>query len=273
VSVRKTSGGTRKRRPGLPFVIIGAVLGLLAAGAAIIYVQSAGSGTSTGTIPVVVAARDIGIRVQILPADVTVAQFHESDVPPGSFAKVTDLKSVVAAVNITKGQPVTNNLLLGVGGTVIGPQSAFLPIPTGYVALTIPTGEQQGVGGYIQVGDYLSMVVQLNGKTGKNVRTVYTNVPVIRVGAAPADTTPVQGGTTIPPKQGGLSNSLTIIVTQCQAEFISWFLGNGILTYTLESYHDYRPQDIAADPACPGVASAKGVTQADVGARWPGILT
>ena len=164
--------------------------------------DSAGSGTSAGTIPVVVAARDIGIRVQILPADVTIAQFHESDVPPGSFAKVTDLKSVVAAVNITKGQPVTNNLLLGVGGTVIGPQSAFLPIPPGYVALTIPTGEQQGVGGYIQVGDYLSMVVQLNGKTGKNVRTVYTNIPVIRVGAAPADTTPVQGGTTIPPKQG-----------------------------------------------------------------------
>lgn len=272
VSVRKTSGGSRKRRAGLPFIIIGAVLGVLAFAAAVFYTQSAVGGSAAGTVPVVVAAKDLGIRVQIHPADLTVAQFHESDVPPGSFAKVADVKDVVAAVNITKGQAVTSNLVLGTGDTVIGPQSAFLPIPTGFVALTIPTGEQQGVGGYIQVGDYLSMVVQLTGKTTKNVRTVYTNVPVIRVGAATSDVTPVQGSSSTPPKQGGLSNSLTIVVTQCQAEYISWFLSNGILTYTLESYHDYRPQDVTADPACPNVTSAKGVTLTDVVARWPGIM-
>ena len=248
-------------------------MGVVAFGAAAFYVSSATGGEAAGTIPVVVAAKDLGIRVQIFPADLVVAQFHASDVPPGSFAKVSDVKDVVAAVNITKGQPVTSNLVLGTGDTVIGPQSAFLPIPAGFVALTIPTGEQQGVGGYIQVGDYMSMVVQLTGKTTKNVRTVYTNIPIIRVGAATSDAAPVQGGSSTPPKKGGLSNSLTIVVTQCQAEFISWFLSNGILTYTLESYHDYRPQDVTADPACPSVTSAKGVTLADVVARWPGIMS
>jgi Flp pilus assembly protein CpaB len=247
------------------------VLAVLTAGAVLFYTSTA-SGTSAGNVPVVVAAHDLQIRVPVLPADLVVAQFHASDVPPGSFSKLTDLKGVVAAINISKGQAVTSNLLLTSTDAVIGPQSAYLPIPKGFVALTIPTSEQQGVGGYIQVGDYLSLVVQFGGKTSKNVRTVYTNIPVIRVGAATSDTAPIQGSTGAPPKQGGISSSLTIIVTQCQAEYIAWFLSNGQLTYTLESYHDYSPQDVTVDSTCPNATAAKGVTQADVVARWPGIF-
>ena len=272
MSVRKApSVGTRRRRAGLPFIIIGAVLGVLAFGAAVFYTQSV-AGTSAGNMPVVVAVHDIGIRVPITAADLTVSQFHPADVPPGSFTKVADVKDTVAAVNIIKGQAVTSNLVLGSTDAVIGPQSAYLPIPTGFVALTIPTGEQQGVAGFIQVGDYLSLVAVVGGKTSTNIRTVYTNIPVIRVGTAPSESAPVQGSANTPPKQGGLSTSLTIIVTQCQAEFVNWFLSNGNLKYTLESYHDYQPQDVKVDPACPSVTSAKGVTQADISSRWPGIL-
>lgn len=221
----------------------------------------------------VVAAHDLQIRVQVLPADLTIAQFHAADVPPGAFSKLSDIGNVVAAINISRGQAVTSNLLLTSNDAVIGPQTAYLPIPQGFVALTIPTGEQQGVGGYIQVGDYLSLVVQIAGKTSKNVRTVYTNIPVIRVGAAPSDSAPITGGSGSPPKQGGLSNSLTIVVTQCQAEFIAWFLSNGTLTYTLESYKDYSPKNTAPDQSCKNVDAAKGVTHDDVGTRWPGIFT
>lgn len=264
-------GSSKRRRAGLPFIIGGSVLAVLTAGGVILYTSTLSS-TGAGNVPVVVAAHDLLIRVPILPSDLAVAQFHATDVPPGAFTKISDLANVVAAINIAKGQPVTSNLLLTSTDAVIGPQSAFLPIPKGFVALTIPTGEQQGVGGYIQVGDYLSLVVQLNGKTSKNVRTVYTNIRVIRVGAAPSDTAPIQGSANAPPKQGGLSNSLTIVVTQCQAEYIAWFLSNATLTYTLESYHDYTPSD-AVDPGCASAPAAKGVTQADVAARWPGIFT
>lgn len=229
-----------------------------------LFYTSTATGTSSGNVAVVVAAHDLQIRVPLQPSDLEVAMFHAPDVPPGAFSKVSDLSNVVAAIDITKGQPVTSNMLLTNNDIVIGPQSAYLPIPTGYVALTIPTGEQQGVGGYIQVGDYVSLVAQVAGKTSKNIRTAYTNILVVRVGAAPASNTA--------PKQGGLSNSLTIVVTQCQAEFISWFIANGTLTYTLESYHDYSPQDDKVDPGCANVSAAKGVTQTDVAARWPGIL-
>jgi pilus assembly protein CpaB len=246
------------------------VLALLTFGAVLFYTSTA-SNVGAGDQPVVVAAHDLPIRVQILPGDLAVIRVHTGDVPPGSFASVSDLKNVVAAITIAKGQAVTSNLLLTSTDAVIGPQSAFLPIPTGFVALTIPTGEMQGVAGYIQVGDYVSLVAQLSGKTAKNVRTVYTNVPVIRVGAAPAETAPAAGQPSTPLKQGGLANSLTVVVTQCEAEFINWFIANGSLSYTLESYHDYKPQAVTADPGCPSVTSAKGVTAADVSARWPGI--
>lgn len=255
----------------MPFIIGGGALAVLTFVGVLLYTSSAGT-PAAGNVGIVVAAHDITIRVPIQPADLTMQQYHANDVPPGAFTKVSELANVVAAVNITKGQPVTNNLVVGSTDVVIGPQAAYLPIPTGFVALTIPTGETQGVAGYIQVGDYISMVAQVTGKTGKNVRTVYTNIPVIRVGAAPVPVAPTPGSSSTPPKTGGLSTSLTVVVTQCQAEFIGWFLNNGSLSYTLESYKDYKPQDTVVDQTCKDVTSAKGVGVADVAARWPGIL-
>lgn len=252
-------------------MLVGGALALLTFGGVLFYTSSAGGGPSIGTVPVVVAAHDLAIRVPIFPADLTVAQFHPSDVPPGAFTKIAGIEGVVAAINISKGQPVTSNLILGSGDAVIGPQSAFLPIPTGFVALTIPTGEQTGVAGYIQVGDYISLVASVTGRVGTNIRTVFTNIPVIRVGSA-APGAPVQGSASNPPKTGGLTSSLTIVVTQCQAELISWFLANGGLRYTLESYHDYKPQDQSVDRTCPDVTSATGVTPAQISSRWPGIF-
>ena len=262
---------SRKKRAGLPFIIGGAALAVLTFVGVVFYTLSATT-AGAGTTPVVVAAKNLSIRVPIQPGDLVVANYHSGDVPPGAFSRVTDLKDTVAAVNITQGQPVTSNLILSSADSVIGPQSAYLPIPTGYVALTIPTGEQQGVAGYIQVGDYISLVAVIAGKTSVNNRTVFTNVRVIRVGAANSATAPVQGNPNTPPQTGGLSSSLTIVVTQCQAEFVGWFLANGTLRYTLESFKDYRQGDVAVDQNCPNVAAAKGVTQADIAAKWPGIL-
>lgn len=238
----------------------------------VIFYSTSVAGAGAGNVPVVVAAHDLAVRVPVLPADVTIVQYHSGDVPPGAFSKVTDLVNVVAAIDISKGQPVTSNLLIGSTDSVIGPQSGYLPIPSGYVAVTIPTGEQQGVGGYIQVGDYISLVATVAGKTSTNIRTIYTNIEVIRVGPASSETAPIQGSTSNPPKVGGPSSSLTVVATECQAEFLTWFLSNGNLKYTLESYHDYNVQVAAADPTCPTVQSAKGVSASDIATRWPGIL-
>jgi len=84
---------------------------------------------------------------------------------------------------------------------------AFLPIPSGYVALTVPTGELEGVGGYPQVGDRITMLATINTALfGASppvpvVRTVFNNLDIIRIG--PASTQ----------NAVGVSSSLTLLVT------------------------------------------------------------
>jgi hypothetical protein len=67
--------------------------------------------------------------------------------------------------------------------------------------------------------------------------------------------------------------SMTIVVTQCQAEFLNWFLANASVKYTLESYKDYTPKDIGVDTSCPGVDSAHGVTVNEIAKNWPGLTS
>jgi hypothetical protein len=64
---------------------------------------------------------------------------------------------------------------------------------------------------------------------------------------------------------------LTIELTQCDAEFFTWFLNNTQLRYTLESVNDYQstPPTGPDTQNCPnGFDSAKGVSQTQVEARY-----
>jgi Flp pilus assembly protein CpaB len=197
--------------------------------------------------------------VQIQASDLTTAQVPNSGVQPGAFTAVSQLKGMVPLVDLKKGQTITNNLV-GTAATV----PALLPIPSGYVALTIPTGEQQGVGGYIQNDDYISIIATVSVGTKVSSQTVFTGIHVIRAG--PLTTDKSTGAVTS-------ASSLTVVVTECQAEFISWFLTFASLKYTLESYHDYGPaKDPAPDTSCPNVSAAKGVTLPEVMTKYPNLF-
>ena len=263
---------TLKARAGRPYTLIGIVLAVLGFGVVLLFGlmtggRGGGGGASVVQTDVVVAARDISLRTPIAAGDVVVARYASTNVPQASFAKPDDVKNLVALVDIKKGQPITANLLVKDPDAVIGPQSAFLPIPSGFVALTIPTSEQTGVAGYIQAGDYISVIAIVPSPKGQNVRTIYTNVHVLKVGPAVTDKSAGAPKTT-----GGLSSSLTVIVTACQAEDINWFLANASMRYILEADKDYKPQDTAPDQSCPSVTAAGGVRQSDVANRWPGIF-
>lgn len=267
---------------GRPLTIIGAVLAVVSLAAFLFFGRGSGAGTPASGVadlrPVVVAANDIGLRVPISLADVKVVRMAADAVPPESFQTIDQVKNLIPVANIIKGQAVTANLVVSSDDQISPTQAAFLPIPPGFVALTIPTSEQQGVAGYINPGDYISMIAVLNpGGKFQNSRTVYTNVHVIRVGPATSDVAPVTtrqspGTPTAAPAARGPSSSLTIVVTVCQAEFINWFITNGSLKYVLEAHSDYRPQDSKPDPACASVESSHGVTTADVKAKFPELL-
>jgi len=264
----------RRRRP---FTILGALIALITLGAFVFLATSrAGVGPpivgSTGDVSVVVAASDIPARAAIGQDSLKVVKMTSADAPPSHFSATADLSGKTqyfALVEIKSGQPVLANELVTSSSEITGAAPSFLPIPKGFVAMAIPTSEQQGVAGYIQPGDYIGIIaiVDKGGQTAS--KTVFNNVHVIRLGNATeaAEARSASSASKTVPVTG---SSLTVVMSECDAEFLNWFLAKATLRYTLENYQDYNsgaannPQQAAA---CP-IDKAAGVTSADVAKRY-----
>ena len=251
----------RRPRRGRLYIIVGAVLAVLAfataAGlASLPFLQGSASGTR-----IVVASHDIKARTVIQPSDLTLLGY--SPVPPNAFTAVKDVEGKGARIDIPANSPITASMIAASGDLVSSSDLAYLPIPAGYVAFTVPTGEQVGVGGYVQIHDRITILATINTSIfGQSpgqpvVRTVFRDLDVIRVGPA--------GG-----QQNGaaVTSSLTLLMTSCDAEYLFWLLNNATLKYELESFHDYAALPQQRDPSCPNLSSAAGVGPKDVDKRW-----
>jgi Flp pilus assembly protein CpaB len=208
---------------------------------------------------VVVANKSLAPRVPIAAGDLGTKQLSlPATYPRVFFSDPLQVQGMVPLVAIQEGQAISANDVVK-ANQALGSQSEFLPIPQGYVALTIPTSEQQGVADYIQPGDYISVIATVTSGPKVASMTIFINLHVIKVGTQTASS-------------GAGATSLTVVVTQCQAEVITWFLTYASLKYTLESYKDYKPGDQSPDPKCPSVGDAKGVTLAVIKANFPGLF-
>lgn len=256
-----TSALVRPRR-GRLYIVVGAVLAVLAfataAGiASLPYIQGSTSGTK-----VVVASHDIKARTVIQASDLTLASLNPA--PPQAFSLIKDVTGKGARVDIPANSAVTANLVAASGDLLSSSDVAYLPIPKGWVAVTVPTSEQVGVGGYVQNGDRISMLATVNTSTfgqspGKAVvLTVFRDVPVLRVGPANG---PTSAG-------GAVTSSLTVLMTACDSEFLVWLLNNASMKYELESYTDYASFPTSPYEKCPNVSAATGVGPRDVDGRW-----
>ena len=216
---------------------------------------------STGGTRIVVARNDIKARTVIQESDLTLASV--SPTPPQDFTSISEVVGKGARVDILAGDPVTGNLVAPSGDLVSSSDVAYLPIPQGWDAVTVPTGEEVGVGGYVQVGDRITMLATINtavfGQSpGRNVvLTVFRDVYVLRVG-------PANGGSTT----GVVTSSLTVLMTACDSEYVFWLLNNASMKYELESYKDYASLPTGSDTTCPSVTAATGVGPADIDKRW-----
>jgi Flp pilus assembly protein CpaB len=208
-----------------------------------------------------VARNGITARTKIQAGDLVLKVINPT--PPQSFTDINSVSGKGARVDIPAGLPVTANLIASSSDLLSSTDVTYLPIPPGYVAVTIPTSEQLGVGGYVQVGDRIAVLASVNtsvfGATPSvtAVRTVFNDLNVIRVG-------PVNAAGAGPT----LTSSLTVVVTACDSEYIDWLLTNADLKYELESFHDYGNAPTNPDSQCPKVASAAGVGPKQVDARW-----
>jgi Flp pilus assembly protein CpaB len=242
-----------------------------------------GGGSSGPTTTVVIAKQAIALRHSITTDDLDVEKVS------GTFASVnniyankSDVVNKIAEIQISKGSVITSDMLaVDIGLVPAGAAPAYLPLASGYVAMTIPTGEQQGVAGHITLGDYITVIASAStsvfatgpqsGPSKLVSKTIFTNIHVIGLGPATTNVQPANGATTVSGTTGptgGVVSSLTIELTQCDAEYFTWFLGNTSLRYTLESFHDYLTAPAAADPTCPTILSAQGISQKEVEARY-----
>ena len=256
MSALRTFSAITSRRP---FTLLGLVLALLVIVAFILVALNASAANSTSQQTVVYATKDLQPRIAVTADSLSTKSI---DVPAGYprvyFAKVSDVEGMIPLVTISSGQAVTANDVVK-PGDALGSQVGYLPIPHGYVAMTIPTSEQVGVADYIKPGDYISLIATVSTAGHVATQTIYSQVHVIRVG------TQASNG-------GASATSLTIVVTECDAEYITWFQANAALKYTLESYHDYAPTEQAPDPNCQSVAAAHGVTLPLVKSKFPGLF-
>jgi Flp pilus assembly protein CpaB len=246
-------------RRGRLYIVIGAILAVLAfataAGlASLPLLQSSATGTK-----VVVAKNNISARTKIQASDLQLSAVNPA--PPQAFLEVNAVVGKGARVDIPAGSPVTANLITSSGDLLSTSDVAYLPIPSGFVAVTVPTGEQVGVGGYVQVGDRITMLATINTSVFgavpvSVVRTVFRDLDVIRVGPASTQST------------GQVTSSLTLLMTGCDAEYLFWLLNNAVLKYTLESFTDYAATPNQPDPSCPKLSSAGGVGPKEVDKRW-----
>ncbi len=209
---------------------------------------------------VVVASADLKPRLPIDAASLAIKRIPvAANYPQVFFTKVSDVQGMIPLVTILSGEAITSNVVVQ-ASQALGSQSEYLPIPSGFVALTIPTSEQEGVAGYIQPGDYIAVIATVSASGKVASMTIFTNLHVIRVGTNGSSGS--SGAT-----------SLTVVVTQCQAEVITWFLQYASMKYSLESYYDYlSPVNQAKDPGCPSIDAAKGVTLQTIQKAYPTLF-
>ena len=260
---------------------MGLLLAAVAFGLVILISSLGGGGGSFGgpSTPVVIAKQTIPLRHQITSADLEVAHASVNGNASlnNTYGNVNDVINKISEINISKGTMLTSDMLaVDINAIPSGAAPAYLPLAKGYVAMTIPTGEQVGVAGHISVGDYITVIasaqVTIFASTGQQTgppkvisKTVFTNLRVIGLGPAAASVQPANGGsgttTSTGGTQTGITSSLTVEVTQCDAEFLTWFLNNTQVRYTLESYKDYAsaPTD-NGDAKCKFITDAHGVS-------------
>ena len=209
---------------------------------------------------VVMANKDLTPRIPItLDALVVRSLPVPANYPKVYFSDPSKVVGLIPLVTIQSGEVIASNDVAK-PNQALGSQSEYLPIPSGFVALTIPTSEQQGVADYIQPGDYISVIATVSGAGRVATKTIFYQLRVLKVGTP--SSTPNSSAT-----------SLTVVVSQCQAEIITWFLTYASLKYSLESYQDYLAGgEPAPDPNCKKITDAKGVTLQIIQQSFPTLF-
>ena len=128
-------------------------------------------------------------------------------------------------------QVLTDRIVTDTGDSPLAYQ-----IPENMRAVTVPTTETSGIGGYIMPGDSVDILVNYTPSADqKVVMTQLQNIKILEKGPY---TTGAEG------QQTGVPTSLTLLVTPAQAEVIAYAAVNGTFYFTLRNAVDTVKQEL-----------------------------
>ena len=142
----------------------GFIVACVAAGLTYRYVQEAAGRTATAgpTVAVVVAARDVAARTRLAPEDLRVALIDPAFAPVNVFRSVTEATGRVTAMPLVANEPLIPSKLVPPGPqefSVIGAGERVTPSSPDHRALSLGVPEASAVGGVLQPGDVVDILV------------------------------------------------------------------------------------------------------------------
>lgn len=235
-------------------IIIAAIV-LAAVAAALVFIAAnSGGGTTTktvapveGSVDVVTAVQDIAANTTITADMVQVTPLPAAAIIAGTYTGTDGLIGLATRYPLLAGEQVTPNK---VGESVKDDDSLALVVPPGRRAISIPTNEENIVGGLILPGDIVDVIAVFDSQdTGiAKAVTLVQNVEVLAVGQEAEDAiarpigTPAAGesygktpdGVDPQPNAG----TATLSVTPDQAQLLALSAQNATLWLTLRSRGD-----------------------------------
>jgi pilus assembly protein CpaB len=157
------------RRGGRILIIIGVLLGLLAAVAAVFILQQKPEQPVVPTVltpivptkQVVVAVQDIPQGSAITPDALRLEEHPEDTLPPGAVTTLEETQGKVTAVQIFRGQVLLSKMLTTEEQVrLLGGYAAAL-VPQGKVAVVLPVNRLTSVAYAIKPGDRVDIMISL----------------------------------------------------------------------------------------------------------------
>lgn len=171
------------------------------------------------TVEVVVAARDIPAKTVLTPNDLQTELVPIQFVQPGAVLQVEDAAGKVTLVPFKKGMQILSDAIVDV--SALGGLSAVLE--RGTRAVTIRVDAISGVGGHIQPGDFVDILVLIPSRDPMDqwVTIPFPNVQVLAVGSklsVPTLQELLQGGRSSSIQTAALAGGASHITVQLPPE-------------------------------------------------------
>jgi pilus assembly protein CpaB len=186
-----------------------------------------------GTVPAVVAAREIPVGTVITKDYLKTVAWPAKTPIPGAFSTTDAVLNRGAIVPMAENEPVTESKLAPVGA------GGGLPptIPEGMRAISVRTNEVVGVAGFVVPGTRVDVVVTVKASSDRETmsRVVLQNVQVLTAGTrydqekAKKDGKPIQ------------TSVVTLLLTPDDAEKLTLASNEGQIMLTLRNPMDVAP--------------------------------